>query len=122
MTLTLGMINFDTDDADSLGGWWAEQMGAEIVQNHEGAFVVVAGGALPVLMAFQKVDDPTPGKNRLHLDVTAPDVDAEVERLQGAGATLVGRRGDDSFRWVTMADPQGNQFCVAGQAEASESY
>jgi hypothetical protein len=83
---------------------------------------VVAGGALPVLMAFQKVDDPTPGKNRLHLDVTAPDVDAEVERLQGAGATLVGRRGDDSFRWVTMADPQGSQFCVAGQAEASESY
>jgi predicted enzyme related to lactoylglutathione lyase len=122
MTLTLGMINFDTDDAEALGGWWAEQMGAEIVQNHEGEFVVVAGGSLPILMAFQKVEDPTPGKNRLHLDVAAPDVDAEVERLQGAGATLVARRGDDSFRWVTMADPQGNQFCVASQAEAAASY
>ena len=22
-------------------------------------------------------------------------------------------RGDESFRWVTLADPQGNQFCIA---------
>ena len=64
MTLTLGMVTFDTSDAESLATWWAEQTGAEIVQNHEGWFVVVAGGALTVLLAFQKVDDPTPGKNR----------------------------------------------------------
>jgi hypothetical protein len=34
----------------------------------------------------------------------------------------VGRRGDESFSWVTLADPDGNQFCVAAQAEATESY
>jgi len=122
MTLTLGMVTFDTNDAEALATWWAEQTGAEIVQNHEGYFVVVAGGSLKVLLAFQKVDDPTPGKNRVHLDLTAADLDGEVDRLESVGATVVGRRGDENFRWVTMADPQGNQFCVAGQDEAAASY
>jgi len=69
-------------------------------------------------MAFQKVDDPTPGKNRIHVDLRADDVDAEVDRLAEAGARLVGHRGDETFRWVTLSDPDGNQFCVAEQAEA----
>jgi len=122
MTLTLGMVTFDTSDAESLATWWAEQTGAKIVQNHDGWFVVVAGGTLSALLSFQKVDDPTPGKNRVHLDLSAPDLEAEVERLLSVGATLVARRGDESFRWVTMADPDGNQFCVAAQAEAAASY
>jgi predicted enzyme related to lactoylglutathione lyase len=68
-----------------------------------------------VMLGFQKVADPTPGKNRLHLDLHVDtDLDATVRELLAAGATLVGDRGDESFRWITLADPQGNQFCVAG--------
>ncbi|WP_256842916.1 VOC family protein [Ornithinimicrobium cryptoxanthini] len=115
MTLTLGMITTDTTDAEALAGWWAEQTGAQIAETNDGWFVIVRGGTLPVWMAFQKVDGVTPGKNRLHLDLTASgDLDDEVERLLGAGATLVARRGDENFRWVTLADPQGNEFCVSG--------
>lgn len=112
MAMTLGMITFDTTDADSLATWWAEQTGAEVVERNEGWFGMVAGGMLPVRLAFQQVEDPTPGKNRVHLDLTAPDLDAEVDRLLAAGATLVARRGNENFRWVTLADPQGNVFCV----------
>lgn len=119
MTLALGMITMDTTDAEALGGWWAAQTGAEIRETNGGWFVLVSGGSLPVRLAFQKVDDPTPGKNRVHLDLTSDDLDGEVERLLGAGASLVGRRGDESFRWVTLADPDGNHFCVAGSAEAA---
>ncbi|SKF62622.1 glyoxalase [Mycobacteroides abscessus subsp. abscessus] len=60
------------------------------------------------------MEDPTPGKNRVHFDLNTDDLDAETDRLVAAGATLVERRGDESFRWHTLADPQGNQFCVAG--------
>src|SRR5688500_16294674 len=122
MTLTPGMITLDTADPEPLATWWAEQTGASIVQNHDGYFLVVAGGSLPLLLAFQKVPDPTPGKNLMHVDFTAPDLDAEVDRLVAAGASVVGRRGADDFHWVTLADPQGNQFCVAPQSEAAASY
>ena len=65
-------------------------------------------------LAFQRVEDPTPGKNRVHLELVAGEyLEAEVDRLVAAGATLVARRGDESFRWVTLADPDGNVFCVA---------
>ena len=118
MTLALGMITTDTADAESLAGWWAEQTGAQVTETNGGEYVIVQGGALPVLLAFQRVDDPTPGKNRLHLDLMAPDLEAEVERLLTAGATLVERRGDDNFRWTTLTDPAGNEFCVAQRDEA----
>lgn len=120
MTLTIGMVTVDTRDAERLGGWWAEQLGTEVAQNHEGWFVVVPAG--PVLMAFQKVEDPTPGKNRWHLDLTAEDLDAEVDRLVAAGATLVGRRGDAGFSWATLTDPDGNEFDIASAHEAAASY
>jgi hypothetical protein len=122
MTLTPGMITTDTLDPEPLATWWAEQTGAAIVQNHGGEFIVVAGGSLPLLLAFQKVPDPTPDKNRLHVDWTADDLEGEVDRLIAAGATLVGRRGEESFRWVTLADPHGNEFCVAEREQAAESY
>lgn len=116
MVMTLAMVTVDTTDADSLATWWAEQTGAEVVERNDGWYVMVAGGSLPVRLAFQKVEDPTPGKNRVHLDLETDELDAEVDRLLAAGATLVARRGDESFRWVTLADPHGNQFCVAGGA------
>ena len=114
MTLQLGMITFDTHDADALADWWATQTGAEVTERNDGWYVMVKGGSLPVVVSFQKVDDPTPGKNRLHVDLKTDDLDVEVERLMAAGAGLVERRGDDSFRWVTLTDPAGNEFCVAG--------
>jgi hypothetical protein len=116
MTLNLGMINFDAADPAPLARWWADQLGGEVADPYGGSFLLVTGG--PVILAFQQVGDPTPGKNKIHLDLTADDLDAEVDRLVAAGAGLVERRGDESFRWVTLTDPDGNEFCVAGQADA----
>jgi hypothetical protein len=31
----------------------------------------------------------------------------------------VAKRGDESFRWVTLEDPHGNQFDVAEARESS---
>ncbi|GAB2861288.1 VOC family protein [Myroides odoratimimus subsp. xuanwuensis] len=107
------MVTIDTLDAEPLARWWAEQTGAAVTQTNDGWFAVVEGGGLPVMLAFQQVEDPTPGKNRVHLDLSTDDLDAEVDRLLGAGATLVGRREMGDFHWVTLADPDGNQFCVA---------
>lgn len=112
MTVTPAMITCDTTDALALATWWAEQTGGTITEENDGWYVIVSVPDAPTL-AFQKVEDPTPGKNRLHLDVLTDDLPAEVERLRAAGAGLVAERGDENFRWVTLTDPAGNEFCVA---------
>jgi hypothetical protein len=72
---------------------------------------------------FQLVPEPKAGKNRLHLDVVPTDRtrDEEVERLTGLGATEYEDHRDlDGTGWVTMADPEGNVFCVSrGATEQS---
>ena len=112
MTVSLGMVTTDTTDALALAGWWAERTGGEITETNDGWFVIVKGG--PVPLGFQKVEAVTPGKNRLHLDLVTDDLDAETDRLLAAGAALV-RRRDDQFRWNTLTDPDGNEFCVSGK-------
>lgn len=64
---------------------------------------------------FQQVPEPKAAKNRVHLDLlVGPEhVDAEVERLQGLGATVLSVHDDMQGRWVLMADPEGNELDVA---------
>jgi predicted enzyme related to lactoylglutathione lyase len=54
-------------------------------------------------------------KNRMHLDLmpTQRSRDEEVSRLLSIGASLVeDHREPDGTGWVTLADPEGNEFCV----------
>jgi len=114
MALKVEMVTFDCSEPATLADWWAQQFDGETHELIPGEFIAVIRPDGPRL-GFQKVDVPTPGKNRIHLDFGAADVDAEVNRLTDAGATEVGRHsiGED-FRWVVLADPAGNAFCVAG--------
>ena len=113
MTLGLEMITVDCTDPATLAQWWAEVVGGSVVPLPGGDFVLVVRENWPAL-GFQRVEMPTPGKNRVHLDLTASDLDAEVHRLVGLGATETARHDlGGGFRWVVMADPDGNAFCVA---------
>jgi len=115
MALNVEMVTFDCGDPAKLAGWWAAQFGGIAQELLPDEFVAVTRPEGPRL-GFQKVPEPTPGKNRVHLDFSAADVDAEVSRLTAAGATKVGgRKISDEFRWVVLADPEGNVFCVVGQ-------
>jgi hypothetical protein len=63
---------------------------------------------------FQLVPEGKTVKNRVHLDVWAGEgAEETVARLTGRGATVLheGREGPHS--WFTMADPEGNEFCVS---------
>jgi predicted enzyme related to lactoylglutathione lyase len=100
MALKVEMVTFDCGDPAKLAGWWAEQFGGTTQELLPGEFIAVTRPEGPRL-GFQKVPDPTPGKNRVHLDFSVPDVDAEVSRLTAAGATEVGGRkiSDNSAGW-----------------------
>ena len=63
-------------------------------------------------------------KNRVHLDVAPHEGtrDEAVERAVAAGATVIGdHRKDDGTGWVTMADPEGNEFCGAAEKPRTSS-
>jgi hypothetical protein len=59
-------------------------------------------------MFFQLVPEPKAVKNRVHLDLACADPDAEAARLVALGASVVARYDG----WITLVDPEGNEFCV----------
>ena len=67
-------------------------------------------GIAPDLL-FLKVPESKTVKNRLHLDLRPADQAAEVARLEALGARRVDI-GQGDVSWVTMADPDGNEFDV----------
>lgn len=58
---------------------------------------------------FNRVPEPKTVKNRVHVDLWCDDVEAEVARLVGLGASVVSRDGV----WFVLADPEGNEFCLS---------
>lgn len=67
---------------------------------------------------FQLVPEAKTVKNRLHLDVRigADDVDVAVAGLAARGAKVLHTGQQGPFTWVTLADPEGNEFCVSRSA------
>ena len=68
-------------------------------------FEVLDGRFNGVTGIVQRVADGPAG---VHLDVHTDDVDAEVARLVGLGASEIARHGG----WVVLTDPSGIAFCV----------
>ena len=66
-------------------------------------------------LLFLVVPEPKTVKNRVHLDLHVGEErrDAEVDRLLGLGATRLWEGSLGPFSWVTLSDPEGNEFCVA---------
>ncbi|MBB5955632.1 putative enzyme related to lactoylglutathione lyase [Saccharothrix tamanrassetensis] len=112
MTFTIGMITIDTPDPHKLADFWTKALATEVLEDW-GEFMVLAppaeGG---VQLGLQRVDDPTPGKNRVHFDTHVADRVAEVARLVGLGATEVAEHTVPGLTWTVLEDPEGNQFCV----------
>lgn len=72
------------------------------------------GGAGTARVLFVKVPEAKSVKNRVHLDVRSTGGDLAEARaaLERRGATFLHDGAQGPHRWVTMADPEGNEFCV----------
>ena len=117
MKLNMGGITIDCANPRSLAEFWTKALDLEVAFDADGYFVQLRSPANPAqpYLGLQMVAEPRAGKNRVHIDFSAPDLEAEVTRLVGLGATETGRgEAGPEFRWVVFADPDGNAFCVAG--------
>ncbi|MGZ8601876.1 MAG: VOC family protein [Actinomycetota bacterium] len=77
-------------------------------------FQLEGSETLPVV-CFQRVAEATSGKNRLRIDLSEGDLDAETERVLALGGSLPDQpeRSLEGFTRRTLADPECNEFDVA---------
>jgi catechol 2,3-dioxygenase-like lactoylglutathione lyase family enzyme len=108
----------DSRDPESLAAFWAAVLGYRVLGREDDGAVEIGpdagfGGPAPTLV-FAPVAVPTPGKVRLHIDLspTDRDQDAELQRLLDLGATRAHVGESRDATWHVLADPEGNEFCL----------
>jgi len=130
MTSRISHTTIDSRNAYQQSVWWTEVLAMhEDPQDpnepgHEECMIFSADGRTRLL--FIEVPEGKQVKNRLHFDLRPTDTtrEAEVARLLGLGATEVAdQRRSDGSGWVTLGDPEGNEFDVLrGDSEVSDPY
>src|SRR3954454_23730142 len=105
MACRFSALVVDSRDPEALAAFWAAVLDYRVLGREEDGAVEIGpeagfGGAAPTLL-FAPVADPTPGKVRLHIDLSATDrdQDAELQRLLDLGAqpAQVGQTGEESW-------------------------
>jgi predicted enzyme related to lactoylglutathione lyase len=108
----IGAVAYDQAES-SLGRFWAEVIGWEIVWDKDGYVGMRDARYAPLIMFGPRMAPKAP-KNRVHFDIApeaADDWDAEVERLIELGARRI-EALHGKTPWVVLSDPEGNAFCV----------
>jgi catechol 2,3-dioxygenase-like lactoylglutathione lyase family enzyme len=122
--MRLRHVTIDCADPYELATFWSNVTGWPVSgQDEPGDDEVLLEAPEPVPgLLFIRVPEGKTVKNRIHFDwePTGRTRDAEVERIIGLGAKLhEDHRRPDDRGWVTLADPEGNEFCVEREATAS---
>ncbi|MBO1329722.1 VOC family protein [Streptomyces sp. VRA16 Mangrove soil] len=104
----------------------ADKGADEGAEDDGGAWLCDPDGIGPRL-SILTVREPKRAKNRLHIDVRVPGhgsaqqrwerIVAEADRLARAGGTIL---EEFDGHHVVMADPEGNEFCVAADSRPAE--
>lgn len=101
------IIDCRTDDLPRAADFWSAALGMPVreLPGAEGELYRKLEDAQHGLdIEVQKVEHPS----RVHLDIEADDVEAEVRRLERLGA----KRLSQVKTWWVMEAPTGQRFCV----------
>jgi len=106
-------IVLDAVDVEVVATFWAEALRYRRADRLEQYVVLVPreGDAGSVFLV-QGVSESKQTKNRMHLDLHVADPEAEGERLVALGATRTGSGTLGDIAWITMMDPEGNEFDI----------
>ena len=108
-------VTIDVSDPERSAEFWGTLLGLEPGKpRSNGEYLTVGQLCEGTLLVLQRVPETKTQKNRVHLDFRVEDVDAAKERIVQLGGKQVSepRRGGG----VTMADPDGNEFCIGSFA------
>ena len=117
--LSTFVIDCQSEDLERATSFWSQALGRSVKppEPDSGNYRELSTSRDEPLLLIQKVDHP----GRIHLDIEADDLDAEVRRLEALGA----RRVEFIKRWWVMEAPTGQRFCIVrpqrGPLEADTS-
>jgi hypothetical protein len=100
------VIDCRTESVDAAASFWSRALGraVEPPTPDSGNYRTLAASPDEPMVLVQKVDH----ESRIHLDIEADDLEAEVRRLEALGA----RRIAFVKRWWVLEAPTGQRFCV----------
>jgi predicted enzyme related to lactoylglutathione lyase len=99
------IIDCQTDDLEAAAHFWGAALGLKVEPPRAGAEeALYATSPDQMHVEVQQVAHPS----RVHLDIEASDIEAEVQRLERLGARRIGA----VHSWVVMEAPTGQRFCV----------
>jgi predicted enzyme related to lactoylglutathione lyase len=99
------IIDCQTDDLEAAADFWSAALGySRQGKSEDNLYVGLNTPENEPYVEVQRVDH----ESRVHLDIEADDIEAEVKRLEALGA----RRIADVKNWVVMQAPTGQRFCV----------
>ena len=101
------IIDCQTDDLAREAEFWSAALGGEIgKRSKDERYIDVSNDPADPQVILQKVEHPS----RIHIDIEADDIEAEVKRLEALGASVVERMD----RWTVMEAPSKHRFCIIG--------
>jgi Glyoxalase-like domain len=105
------IIDCQSNDLNACGNFWSAALGMrlqELTSDEADRYKRLVDPHIHLHMEVQTVEHPS----RVHLDIETDDIEAEVARLTGLGATRVAK----VHTWVVMQAPTGHRFCVVQAA------
>jgi predicted enzyme related to lactoylglutathione lyase len=115
--MILRHLTIDCADPYELATFWSKVTGwpvSDVDEPSNPEVLIEAPRPVPGLL-FIRVPEGKAGKNRIHFDWVSADRtrDDEVERILALGAKLYeDHRTAEGAGWVTLLDPEGNEFCI----------
>jgi predicted enzyme related to lactoylglutathione lyase len=112
VSVNMYAVTFDCADAASLAAFWSGVLERPVDDGATAEMASVAPKGDGPHWYFMQVPEGKTVKNRMHPDLTTPDLAAEVQRIAALGAKTAAEFDEGGFRWATMLDPEGNEFDV----------
>ncbi|PRY46927.1 VOC family protein [Umezawaea tangerina] len=116
MACRITELVLDCADPDKLADFWCGVLGYQVLDRDPDGIEIGRADQAPedrITLVLNRVKEPKKQKLRMHVDVNSTDRDqaAELERLLALGAKRVDI-GQGGVRWIVLADPEGNEFCL----------
>jgi predicted enzyme related to lactoylglutathione lyase len=109
----MSSVVINAHDVERVAEFWKALLGVGERTRVRGFVWLQPQPGASISLAIQQVEDPTEGRNRLHFDFGSSDAAGTAKRVVELGGQELEQHEIEDFGWTVLADPEGNEFCVA---------